>query len=55
MFPITPQVVSADRSRRLENYRRWSHRHGQVAGFDANDAPRPVSGHSHTLRAAFSW
>ncbi len=55
MFPVTTQVVIADHSRRLESYRRWSQRHGQIAGVDANDAPRPVSGHRRTLRAAFSW
>lgn len=54
MFPITTQVVASERSRRLEGYRRWSHRHGQPAGVDANDTPRPVSGHRPVLRVAFA-
>ena len=46
MFPITTvDTVSADRSRRLEGYRGWSHRRHQPAGPDADDTPRPVEGH----------
>lgn len=53
MFPITADVVTAERSRRLEGYRRWSHRHGRTAGPDVDDTPRPVQGHRPSLRAAW--
>ena len=52
MFPITNEMVTTERTRRLEGYRRWSHRHGYVAGVEANDPPRPSHGHRPLLRAA---
>lgn len=54
MFPITTtDIVSADRSRRLEGYRTWSRRRNQAAGSDVDDNARPVQGHRPTLRPAF--
>ena len=55
MFPMTTvDTVSADRSRRLEGYRGWSHRRHQPAGPDADDTSRPIEGHRPVLRPAFS-
>ena len=54
MFPITTvEIVSADRSRRLEGYRGWSRRRHQSAGPNADDSARPLEGHRPVLRPAF--
>ncbi|MEP6649821.1 MAG: hypothetical protein ABJA74_07885 [Lapillicoccus sp.] len=54
MFPITTvDIVSAERSRRLEGYRGWSRRRHQSAGADADDTARPQDGHRPVLRPAF--
>ncbi len=52
MFPISTEVVSAERTHRLEGFRRWSHRRGQVAGLEADDTARPATGHRPVLRLA---
>lgn len=54
MFPITTtDIVSAERSRRLEGFRSWSRRRNQSAGADADDTTRPLEGHRPVLRPAF--
>jgi hypothetical protein len=52
MFPTTTDVVTAERTHRLEGYRRWSRRHGQVAGREADDTEPPAVGHRPVLRLA---
>jgi hypothetical protein len=52
MFPITTDVVTAERTHQLEGYRRWSHRRGQLAGREADDVQRPAVGHRPVLRLA---
>jgi hypothetical protein len=54
MFPVTSiDIVSTERSRRLEGYRTWSRRRHQTAGADADDVARPEHGHHPVLRPAF--
>lgn len=53
MFPITTDIVTADRSRRLEGFRGWSRRRHQTAGSEVGDIARPVEGHRSTFRPAF--
>jgi hypothetical protein len=53
MFPVTTEIVTSERTHRLEGYLRWSHRRGQVAGAAAADVPRPVVGHRPVLRLAY--
>jgi hypothetical protein len=54
VFPVTTDIVTADRSRRLEGFHRWSHRRHQSAGPEVGDVARPIDGHRPTLRPAFA-
>jgi hypothetical protein len=54
MFPVsTIDIVTTERTRRLEGYRAWSHRQGRSAGPEAADTVRPDHGHRPSLRIAF--
>ncbi len=54
MFPVTTEIVTTDRSRRLEGFHRWSLRRHQSAGPEVGDPGRPVEGHRPALRPAFT-
>lgn len=56
MYPITTaEVVHAEQSRRLEGFRRWSLRRGQVAVTDVEDTRAPQQGHRPGLRPAIGF
>lgn len=53
MFPIaTTEIVTAERSRRLEGFRTWSRRRNRSTPADVDETSRPLHGHRPTLRAA---
>lgn len=53
MFPIaTAQIVTAERSRRLEGFRAWSRRRHPSGPADVTETTRPLQGHRPSLRPA---
>lgn len=52
MFPITIDVVAADRTRRLEGFAARSRRRFRSAGSDDDAADRPVRHHRESYRPA---